>query len=137
MKPVCFRCGQHGHYAKDCPKVDTSNSSKRQRSVHSFGDLCQICDSEHSPFLTVGSDTADDELINYHVEPGFGIFDSGATGHAISAHELDQLRAEEPEAFTEIDEGRRKVMCFGGGTQTFSRCLYSKPFYRSHVSQAH
>ena len=81
--------------------------------------VCQLREPEHSPSLTAESDSIDDELINYHAEPGFGIFDSGATGHAISVHELDQLRAEEPDAFTEIDDTRRKVMGFGGGTQTF------------------
>ena len=104
--------------------MDTSNPNKRQRSFHSSvpdscGLVCQICEPEHSPSLTADSGTAGDELINYNAAPGFSIFDSGATGHASSVHELGQLRAEEPEAFTEIDENRRKVMGFGGGTQTF------------------
>ena len=93
---------------------------KRQRSFQPYDCVCQVCEPERSPSLTADSEPADDEPISDHVEPGFGIFDSGASGHAISAHELNQHRAEEPEAFTEIGESRRKVMSFGGGAQTFS-----------------
>ena len=105
--------------------MGTCHSSELQRSFHSYvpgscGLVCQIREPEHSPPLTADSNSLDDELINDHVEPGFGIFDSGATGHAISVHELDQLRAEKPDAFTDIDETRSNVMGFGGGTRTFS-----------------
>ena len=56
------------------------------------------------------SSVEDEELINYHVEEGYGIFDTGATGHAISEHELNRLIDEEPESFSAIDSSRRKVM---------------------------
>ena len=105
--------------------MDTTQPNTRQRSLHSSypdscGMACRSCEPTHSPSLTVNSNSVDDELISYHVEPGFGIFDSGATGHAISVHELDHLRAEDPDASTEVDEARRKVMGLGGGTQTRS-----------------
>ena len=93
--------------------------------------MCQVCEPEHAPSLTADSEPVGDELINDHLEPGFGMFDSGASSHAISAFELNQLHAEEPEAFTEIDETRRKVMGFDGGTQTFPLGVCTGPM--SHM----
>ena len=92
--------------------------------------MCQVSELEYSPSLTTDSEPIDEEAINFRGEPGFGIFDSDATGPAISAFELDQLRAEEPEAFTDTDASRRKVMGFGGGTQTFSLGVCTPSFPR-------
>ena len=105
--------------------MDTTSPGKRQRTFHSYSHyassyVCQVIDPEYSPLLTISSNPDSEEAVNFRGEPGFGIFDSGATGPAISAFELKQLRDEEPESFTEIDENRRKIMGFGGGTQAYS-----------------
>ena len=41
----------------------------------------------------------------YTVDRGYGIFDTGATGNAISKHQLDQLREDDPDA-----EPRQQVL---------------------------
>ena len=110
-------CGSPHHCATHCP---LKQQHRPRASTDSYGYVCQIRDPEYSPSLTADSKPSDEEVISYHVRPGFGIFDTGATGHAISAHELTQLRSEEPGAFTDIGESRRKAMGFGGGTQTYS-----------------
>ena len=96
------------------------NHFRKANTGSSSSHVCQVHEPEHTPSLTTDTSTVDEEAVNFRGEPGFGIFDSGATGPVISAYELKNLRAEEPEAFSEIDESRRKVMGFGGGTQTFS-----------------
>ena len=54
------------------------------------------------------------------MENGYAIFDSGATGHAISKFQLDLLREDDPSLISEIDPDRRKLLGFGGGTNTVS-----------------
>ena len=59
-------------------------------------------------------------MVMYSIEQGFGIFDTGASGFAVSKYSLDTLESEEPDSFGELDTHRRKLMGFGGGTNTYS-----------------
>ena len=56
----------------------------------------------------------------YSVSRGYGIFDTGATGNAISKVQLEKLMEDDPSAFGEIDSGRVKTIGFGGGTRVRS-----------------
>ena len=110
---------------KDCPKMGVVSPGKRQRTFHAYDQrpssyVCQVHEPQYSSSLMTFSNSLGEETIDFRSEPGLGIFDSGATGSAISAFEPRQLRAEEPEAFTEIDENHRKMFGFGGGAQTLS-----------------
>ena len=87
--------------AADCP-LPPSNSSKRQRTFHTYHDgydyqeenyqewtgggweQYHVCDSITAPIDSTLSTITDVQLSMYTVDRGYGIFDTGATGHAIS-----------------------------------------------------
>ena len=47
---------------------------------------------------STNDDDVEPTLAMYHVEPGYGTFDTGAAGNAVSKAELEKLTEEDPDA---------------------------------------
>ena len=100
--------------------------------------MCQTCEPQYTPSLATDTVTVDEEAIDLRTEPGFGIFDSGATGSAISAFELNNLRAEEPGNFSRLDaESTKGHGLWWRHADILIRHLHPESLNRAYGAQAH
>ena len=68
----------------------------------------------------------------YSVSRGDGIFDTGATGNAISKVQLEKLMEGDPSDFGEIDSDRVRVIGFGGGAKVLSLGFVHRQSLQAH-----